>query len=350
MVFLLVLSLPFSTPTLAQTAQSYRQRAIELSRNKSWDQAIASYHKALDLEPNDPDTHYNLALTLKYKGDAKRADAHYALGATWYDLNDQAAALKELRTAVDLDFANAGAHRLLAHIYLQQSNPSAAEGELRRALQSKPSAELHLELGLAEGQLGNLEGAAGEFRRALRLNPKLAPAHSLLGVTLRRKGDHAGALAEFRRAVEIDPKDPEAQLNLGKELKAGGDTTGAIAAFRQAIELKPDFEQAHYNLGIALHAQGETGAAQRELNDLSALQEFRARLAQAKYLILQGVEALKQQKLDDALALFQKSVEQSPELPTGHYYLGVTWERKGDAPRALAAYEKSLELKPDYAQ
>src|SRR5438046_10757437 len=115
-------TLTLSGVTAAQAAQSYRQRAIELARNKSWDQAIASYHKALDLEPNDSETHYNLALTLKYKGDAKQAveefeatlrlkpkwaDAHYALGATWYDLNDQAAALKELRTAVDLDFANA---------------------------------------------------------------------------------------------------------------------------------------------------------------------------------------------------------------------------------------------------
>src|SRR5207247_11389352 len=190
MVFLLVLSLPFSTPTLAQTAQSYRQRAIELSRNKSWDQAIASYHKALDLEPNDPDTHYNLALTLKYKGDAKQAveefettlrlkpkwaDAHYALGATWYDLNDQAAALKELRTAVDLDFANAGAHRLLAHIYLQQSNPSAAEGELRRALQSKHSAELQIEIGMAEGKSGKMAGAEGDIRAAEREQLQIAP-------------------------------------------------------------------------------------------------------------------------------------------------------------------------------
>ncbi|PYV61323.1 MAG: hypothetical protein DMG97_43510, partial [Acidobacteria bacterium] len=108
--------------------------------------------------------------------------------------------------------------------------------------------------------------------------------------------------------------------------------------------------KAHYNLGIALRAQGETGAAQKELDDLNALHEFRVRLAQSKYLTLQGVDALKQQKLDDALTLFQKSIEQSPELPTGHYYLGVTWERKGDAPRALAAYEKAIELKADYAQ
>ena len=93
--------------------------------------------------------------------------------------------------------------------------------------------------------------------------------------------------------------------------------TGAVAAFRRAIELKPDFEKARYNLGIALRAQGETAAAQKQLKELEELHQFRARLAQSKLLILQGVDALKQEKLDDALALFQKSVEQSPELPTG---------------------------------
>src|SRR5207302_3390684 len=97
--------------------------------------------------------------------------------------------------------------------------------------------------------------------------------------------------------------------------KAGADIPGAIAAFRRAIELKPDFEKAHYNLGIALRAQGQTSAAKKELDEMNALHEFRTRLAQSKMLILQGVEALKQQKLDDALARFQDSVEQSPTLP-----------------------------------
>src|SRR5881398_2034235 len=159
-----------------------------------------------------------------------------------------------------------------------------------------------------------------------------------------------GALGEFRKAVEIDPKDPTAQYNLGKELKAGGDTADAIAAFQRAIELKPDFEEAHYSLGIALREQGQTQAGQKELEELKGLREFRARLAQSKYLILQGVDALNQQKLDDALALFQKSIDQSPELPTGYYYLGVTWDRKAEPTRAIADYQKALELKPDYAQ
>src|SRR5689334_4898728 len=101
-VLLLLLSM-VAAPCFAQTAETYRQQAIEASRNKSWDQAIAHYRKALELEPNDALTHYNLALALKYKGDAqpaveefqaalrlkpKWADAHYGLGASWYDLHD----------------------------------------------------------------------------------------------------------------------------------------------------------------------------------------------------------------------------------------------------------------------
>src|SRR5215469_10325333 len=112
MVFLLIFGLLFAPTSFAQTAESYRQQAIASSRSKSWDDAIASYHKALELEPNDPLTHYNLALALKYKGEArdavaefqaalrlkpKWADAYYGWGAALYDLHDEAAAIKELR-------------------------------------------------------------------------------------------------------------------------------------------------------------------------------------------------------------------------------------------------------------
>src|SRR5215472_11573120 len=100
----LVLVFMIAAPGFAQTAEPHRQQAIAASRHQSWDQAIANYRKALELEPNDALTHYNLALALKYKGDAnqaveefetalrlkpKWADAHYGLGAARYDLHDQ---------------------------------------------------------------------------------------------------------------------------------------------------------------------------------------------------------------------------------------------------------------------
>src|SRR6202012_2144469 len=105
----------------------------------------------------------DLALALKYKGEAKQAvdefqtarrlkpkwaDAEYGLGAALYVLPNQPAAAKELQIAIRLAPANAAAHRLLARIYLEQSNPSSAKAELQRAIASKPSAELYTELGL----------------------------------------------------------------------------------------------------------------------------------------------------------------------------------------------------------
>ncbi len=215
----MVLSLMFAGTAFGQTAAQYRQKAVEFSRTKSWDEAIANYQKALELEPNDSLTHYNLALTLKYKGVPQQAaeefeaalrlkpdwaDAHYALGATWFDMHEVASATKELRTAVDLDPRNAGAHRLLARIYSQQNDATSAARELRLAIAAKPSAELHFELALTQVQIGNLGIAAEQLHHALLMNPQSAPAHALLGVVLRRQGNHVGALAQFRKAAELE--------------------------------------------------------------------------------------------------------------------------------------------------
>jgi tetratricopeptide (TPR) repeat protein len=105
-------------------------------------------------------------LALKYKGETREAlkefeaalelrpkwaDAHYGLGAVWYDLQNQTAAMKELRTAEALDPLNAATHRLLARILAQQNNLADAEHELKLALRLKPSADTHVELGVVEG-------------------------------------------------------------------------------------------------------------------------------------------------------------------------------------------------------
>src|ERR1700736_4059216 len=121
-----VLALLMAASCFAQTAATYRRDATEFARQKSWNQAIASYRKALEIEPNYALTHYDLALALKYKGEAKQAvdefeaalrikpkwgDAQYGLGAAFYDLHDLPAAANALQTAIRLAPANAAAHR-----------------------------------------------------------------------------------------------------------------------------------------------------------------------------------------------------------------------------------------------
>src|SRR2546423_7093212 len=83
-----------------ETAAGYRKQALICSQNKQWHQAIILYRKALALEPQDAETHYDLALALKYEGNSAAAideftktlqirpewsAAHYGLGAAYCD-------------------------------------------------------------------------------------------------------------------------------------------------------------------------------------------------------------------------------------------------------------------------
>ena len=77
MVSLLILSLLVAAPSFGQTAEQYRKQALELSRAKSWDEAIAAYHKALELNPKDPLTHYDLALAASNSSTACRGSPLY---------------------------------------------------------------------------------------------------------------------------------------------------------------------------------------------------------------------------------------------------------------------------------
>ena len=135
--------------------------------------------------------------------------------------------------------ANAAAHQLLAHVLAQQNNLAEAQNEITLPLRLRPSAQIHLDLGVVEAQQGNWEDATSHFRRAIVVDPGLAAAHMMLGIALRRQADHKGALEQFRAVAKLNPDDADLQYNLGRELKADGDTAGAVAAFRRAIELRP---------------------------------------------------------------------------------------------------------------
>lgn len=148
-----------------------------------------------------------------------------------------------------------------------------------------------LERGLAAQQAGRKEEAVLCYRRAIRQNPGLAPAHFNLGQLLRERGEYAeaaicfegaarlrpnaadawinlGAMLEksnrpgaavevYRRAAECAPDDPSPPYNLGNALMAMGDPAGAAEAYRQVIEKRPDHADAQWNLATALLTMGD---------------------------------------------------------------------------------------------
>jgi arylsulfatase A-like enzyme len=75
-------------------------------------------------------------------------------------------------------------------------------------------AEAYNSLGVARAQLGNLEEALSDFRRAAEINPRFIKAHFNTGYTLIRMGREPEALAPLRRTLELDPAHEKAHRHL----------------------------------------------------------------------------------------------------------------------------------------
>ena len=62
---------------------------------------------------------------------------------------------------------------------------------------------------------GDLQGARGKLREAIKLDPKLTVAYLALGVVSRRLGDLEGSVDACSKGLAIDPQDPELYLRRG---------------------------------------------------------------------------------------------------------------------------------------
>ena len=93
--------------------------------------------------------------------------------------------------------------------------------------------------------------AEREFRRALDLNPKYAPAHAYYGWYLTWLGRTDEALVEHRRAEELDPISTEPAVLFGWDLYYAHRYDEAITQLHKALDLDPNNWTIHFMLGHA---------------------------------------------------------------------------------------------------
>jgi tetratricopeptide (TPR) repeat protein len=101
-------------------------------------------------------------------------------------------------------------------------------------------------LGASEEHLGDEEGAAARYRRALELNPTLAEAHLALGRMEHRRGNFAEAIEHYDNIV-FDKGDPDRFLAVpGWRINALFNLNEGRAAFRDINGLISDAERADW--------------------------------------------------------------------------------------------------------
>jgi len=132
------------------------------------------------------------SLTTTAPGDWR---GHYLLGVLLLGSADYAAAVPELRKAVELDSAAGGANNMLGYAALQQGD---VEGAIKaftdytQTLPNEPNPQDSLgEALLAAGRFADAEAA---FRKALELSPEFFSGWDGIAYTKHFAGDAAGAL------------------------------------------------------------------------------------------------------------------------------------------------------------
>jgi tetratricopeptide (TPR) repeat protein len=150
-----------------------------------------------------------------------------------------------------------------------------AEEAYRRILAQYPNQPeaLHL-MGVMCCETGRFDMAAQYLERVAILLPELAVVHFHLGVARQRLGQLDAAAGAFRRALGIQNVYPEAANNLANILFTQGHMNEAIAIQQDILRHCPDLAPTHRNLSIALRAAGRTQEADAAL---ARAQELEAR-------------------------------------------------------------------------
>ncbi len=116
--------------------------------------------------------------------------------------------------------------------------------------------DLFLNLGLAQLENGDLDGATDSMRRAVLVGEEHSESHFNLAFVEERRGMLAAAEHEALAALVLNPRQPDARNLLGVIYAQEGKTVRASLIWRELVHDVPDYEPARKNLAL-LGSQNE---------------------------------------------------------------------------------------------
>ena len=128
--------------------------------------------------------------------------------------------------------------------------------------QTHASAVDYYNRGNGRGAKGDLEGAIGDYTKAIEIDPRYVGAYNSRGLARGAKGDLEGAIADYSKVIEIDPRYAGAYNSLAwlwatTSNDKARDGNKAVEYARRASELTK-WEHS-YTLGTLAAAYAEAG-------------------------------------------------------------------------------------------
>jgi tetratricopeptide (TPR) repeat protein len=141
------------------------------------------------------------------------------------------------------------AHGSLGHAYQDLGRLEEAVEEYKRAIAiNQDDYKAHYNLGTVYDQQGRLDLSIGSYQRSILANPAYANAHFNIGIIYQKLGQLDKAIGHFSKVTELDPADYEARNNLGVAFAIQGNLDRAIAEWHKVQEIDPQNQSARENI------------------------------------------------------------------------------------------------------
>jgi len=202
-----------------------------------------------------------------------------------------------------------------------------------------------------EYQQGDFPAAATIMREVIDASPGFVQAYDHLGYMYHQQKQNREAVAVLEQGLEKNPGNLLLLTRLGIILALGGDWRRAIPILERCVALEDfDPDKFHY-LGIAYFQGGEIDKAlgsyarALEIDPKNALLLSHAGGARLARFTRNGSEA----DLKLAEEHFLEALKIDPALLSAGNGLGIAYRRGNRLDEALAAWRRTLAVKPDFA-
>ncbi len=265
---------PFvATPTPTRNPQSFAQEADAYLAEGRIGMAKEAYQAAIKANPQELSNYLTLAKLQLYSGeyeaarvnaenalllDKSKPEAFALLAWTKGFMGEYLEAEADIKAAIELDPNHSLTHAVYAYILaLRVVNDAGELGtvdeaieESRKALQLNPDL---LEARWARGYVleitSNYEDAIQQLQAAIEINDTIADIHMALGRNFLAVEEYDQAVFEFTKAYSLNPSDPGPNWYISRVYARIGEFAKAVQYAEQAKNDAPEDPYMHGNLG-----------------------------------------------------------------------------------------------------
>ena len=273
------------------------------------------------------------------------AEARFLLAKALLATGDAAGAQIELKKAETGGYAREQIVPLMAQAMLSQGQAKAVTETYADTRLSSPAAQAELQTLVAGAWFaqGKSDQAQAKLAEALQTQPNHVPALLLKARVTASNRDFDGALTQIAQILKTAPQNEEA-FKLRGDIQLFGQQRpdDALVSYREAVKAKPGYKDAQASIVRVLMAQNKLPEATTELETLS-----KSAPKSPYTLYLQAQLALKKQDLKAARETAQQLLRATPDSPQALELAGTIEAQSNALIQAESMLAKALTTSPE---